>query len=137
LAEYVRLLQNNYIIEILSPRSSDQAQPCDLRIFEAMKADTSRIHLPPALSKQSKYVIKMVGSAETTTSLFRIVHAFSRAGIRSHYSQENHCLICQVDCEGMDAIRGVDLVSIEAGMGDRLGMHCIHLSQTTCNTKVQ
>jgi hypothetical protein len=119
LVEDVCLLQSNYIIEILFAQSSDQTQTCDFRIFGAMKASTSPVCLSPELSKQSKQVIEIVGSAQTTLLAPTIVHAFSRSGIRSRSSQEPHYFICHVHRDGLDPMRRFDLVSRETAIAHR------------------
>jgi hypothetical protein len=108
--------ENNCIVEILPAHSSDQIQPCDLGIIGAMKANASRIHPAPDLSKQSKQVLNIVGSVQTTLLPPTIVHAFARAGIISHYSPERHCLIGQVDVDAMAAVRHRDIATADGGV---------------------
>jgi hypothetical protein len=55
--------------EILSAHFSDQTQPCDCEIFEAMKAYTSRIRPATDIAKHSKQVIKILRSVQTVLCL--------------------------------------------------------------------
>jgi hypothetical protein len=90
-------VQHVEIVDILFAHSTDQAQPCDPGILGAMKSNASRIHPDADLLRQSKQVVRILGSA--------------REGIVSHDSHEHHCLICQGDPEATTPVRHFDLLT--------------------------
>jgi hypothetical protein len=59
-----------------------------------MKANIARVRPAAELSKQTRQVLKILGAAQTTLLPPTIIHAFSQAGVQSHFSADHNCLIC-------------------------------------------
>ena len=87
----------NVVVLLIPPHTSDQLQPCDLGLFAVLKRWQSNISLPKHLNRQTKQIIRMLDGLRMSTTPKNVIGAFRKAGIVGQFSIETGRMMPIVD----------------------------------------
>ena len=87
----------NVVVLLIPPHTSDQLQPCDLGLFAVLKRWQSNISLPKHLNRQTKQIIRMLDGLRMSTTPTNVIGAFRKAGIVGQFSIEKGRMMPIVD----------------------------------------